>query len=206
MFLRLISTILLAVAMSLPSQRDIPLQVEHVEPPAHPVNTIAPGLVVIEVEIERISGKIQTRVLCGEPPFAASALEALMRWRFSVPRDTDISRTSVSFFFRPPAMYPVKSGAPAVCPWNLDHDFPALPQQVVDPGYPPTSLATDAAILEVEVSEAGVVTRTKTIAGVRPLTDMAEEAVKRWRFSPARVAGKRAPGTAFVVISFVRPT
>jgi hypothetical protein len=31
-------------------------------------------------------------------------------------------------------VYPVKIvkiGATAVCPWNLDEDFPALPQQVI---------------------------------------------------------------------------
>jgi hypothetical protein len=114
-------------------------------------------------------------------------------------------------------MYPVKIGATAVCPWNLDEDFPALPQQVVDPGYPPTSLeaarcracasplATGVAILEVQVNASGVVTSTRDIAGVKPLTDKAQEAVKQWRFSPARISGKAAPSAAFVVISFVLP-
>lgn len=69
MFLRHISTGLFVVALSLPVPRDISLRAEHVEPPAHPVNTLEPGLVVTEVEIERISGKVQTRVLCGEPLF-----------------------------------------------------------------------------------------------------------------------------------------
>jgi hypothetical protein len=31
------------------------------------------------------------------------------------------------------------------------------------------------------------------------------QVVKQWRFSPARISGKAAPRTAFVVISFVLP-
>jgi TonB family protein len=205
MLLRSISTGLLVAGLFLPTQRDISVRVERVESPAHPVNTLAAGLVVTEIEIERISGKIQTRVLCGEPLFVASALEALKEWRFIVPSEADIGRTSVTFLFRPPGMYPVKIGATAVCPWNLDADFPALPQHVIDPGYPPASLATGAAILEVQVNTSGIVTGTRTIAGVRPLTDKAQEAIKKWKFSPARISGQRASSTVFVVVSFVLP-
>jgi TonB family protein len=167
---------------------------------------LAAGLVVAEVEIEPISGKMQTRVLCGEPPFVASAEEALKQWRFILAPETDIGRTSVTFLFRPPAMYSVKIGTTATWPWDLDGDFPALPQQVIDPGYPPSSLATGAAIFEVQVSASGMVTSIKTIGGVQPLTNKAQEAVRKWRFSPARVSGKAAPSTVFVVISFVLPT
>jgi TonB family protein len=205
MFLRHISTGLCAVAVSLLAQRDIPMRVEHVEGPAHPVNTLAAGVVVAEIEIERISGKMQTRVLCGEPPFVASALEALKQWRFALSAEADIARTSVTFLFRPPAMYAVKVAATAICPWSLDEDFPPLPQQVIDPGYPPTSLATGAAILEVQVNASGIVTSTKTIEGASALTDRAHDAVKKWTFSPARTSGKASPGTVFVVISFVLP-
>jgi TonB family protein len=161
---------------------------------------------VTEIEIERISGNIQTRVLCGEPPFVTSALEALKVWRFIVSSEGGVGRTSVTFLFRPPAMYPDKIGATAVYPWNLDEDFPALPQQVIDPGYPPASLATGAVILQVQVNPSGTVISTRTIAGVRPLTDKAQEAIKNWKFSPARISGKRASSTVFVVVSFVLPT
>jgi TonB family protein len=204
MFVRLISTGLLAIALSLPTQRGISVRVEHAEAPAHPVNTVAAGLVVVEVDVERTS-ETQTRVLCGEPPFVASAVEALKQWRFIASEDAGIVHTSVTFLFRPRAMYPVKIGATAVCPWNLEGDFPALAQQVIDPGYPPTSLATGAVILEVQVNASGMVTSTRIIDGLKPLTEKAQEAVKKWRFSPARISGKAAPSNAFVVISFVLP-
>jgi TonB family protein len=201
---------LFLIAPSLLPQRDLSVRVERVQPPIHPVNTVAAGLVVVEVDIKRTTGETQTRVLCGEPPFLTSAVEALNRWRFIAPADVDIGRTSVTFLFRPPAMYPVRIGAPATWPWSLDEDFPALPQHVIDPGYPPTSLARGAAILEVQVNASGMVTGTKIIPGdidgVKPLTDKAQEAIKKWKFSPARTSGKAVPSTAFVVISFVLPT
>jgi Gram-negative bacterial TonB protein C-terminal len=195
-----------ALALCLLEQADVSVQVRRVEPPAHPVNTLATGLVVVEVDIERITGKIQTQTLYGEPPFLASALEALEQWRFVIPPKTDIGTTSVTFLFRSPAIYSVKIGTAAVRPWNFEEDFPALPQEIIDPGYPPTSVATGAAILEVRVSASGFVTSTRPVEGVAPLIDQAQKAVKNWRFSPARNLDKAVASTVFVVISFVLPT
>ena len=203
-FLRYI--FLVAVALLLLDQQDVQLRVQRVEPPAHPVKTLATGLVVVEIDIERITGKVQTRVLSGESPFVPSPLEALRQWRFVVPPDTDIGRTSVTFLFRPPAIYSVKVGATAIRPWDPNEDFPPLPQEVIDPGYPPSSLATGAAILEARVNASGVVTGTKPLEGVTALTDQAREGVKYWKFSPAKMSGKAVPSTVFVVISFVLPT
>jgi protein TonB len=122
------------------------------------------------------------------------------------PPPPDIGRTSVTFLFRPPAIYSAKIGATAIRPWDLDEGFPALPQDIIDPGYPPTSLATGAAILEVRVNASGAVTGIRPVGGITPLTDQAQEAVKNWRFSPAKISGKAAPSTVFVVVSFVLPT
>jgi hypothetical protein len=195
-----------ALALCLLEQGDVPVQVDRVEPPSHPVNTLATGVVVVEVDIEPITGKIQTQTLYREPPFLASALEALERWRFAIPPGTDTGTTSVTFLFRSRFIYSVKIGAPAIGPWDFEKDFPALPQEIIDPGYPPTTVATGAAILEVRVDASGVVSSTRPVAGVAPLTDQAQKAVKTWRFSPARISGKFVPSTVFVVISFVLPT
>jgi TonB family protein len=195
-----------ALAMCLFEQADVSVQVRRVEPPAHPVNIVATGLVVVEVDIDGITGKMQTQTLYGEPPFLANALEALDQWQFVIPPEIDIGTTSVTFLFRSPAINSVKVGAAAIRPWNFEEDFPALPQEVIDPGYPPTSVATGAAILEVRVNASGVVTSTRSVQGVEPLIDQAQKAVKNWRFSPARISGMAVPSTAFVVISFVLPT
>ena len=198
--------LMVLIALSLLEEQDISMRAQRVEPPAHPVNTLATGLVVVEIEIERTTGKMQTRVLCGESLFVPSALEALERWRFVTPPEPHIGRTSVTFFFRPPSIYSVKIGAMTIRPWDLDGDFPALPQEIIDPGYPPTSLATGAVILEVRVNASGIVTGAGPVSGIEPMTDQAQEAVKQWRFSPARISGKAVPSTVFVVISFVLPT
>lgn len=180
------------------------MRVEHARPPVHPVNTLATGLVVVDVEIQQ-TGKIQTRVLRGEPPFVASALKALQGWQFVPAPLGAVKRTSVTFLFRAPFIYGAKVDSGFARPPDLVEEAPALPQQVIDPGYPPASLATGAAILEVHISASGQVVSSKTIDGVTPLTDKAQAAINRWRFAPARVSGKAAPSTTFVVISFVRP-
>jgi TonB family protein len=198
--------LLVVVALLSLAGQEGSMRVQRVEPPAHPVNTVATGLVVVEIYIERTTGEIQTRMLHGESPFALSALEALKQWRFVAPPEPDIGRTSVTFLFRPPSIYSVKIGATAIWPWDPSLDFPALPQEIIDPGYPPTSLSTGAAILEVRVNASGAVISISPVGGITPLTDQAQEAVKNWKFSPAKISGKAAPSTVFVVISFVLPT
>jgi len=61
-------------------------------------------------------------------------------------------------------------------------------------------------ILAVKISAAGAVTGVETISGDAALAGQSQQAVKNWRFSPARTSGKEVSSTAYVVISFVRPT
>jgi TonB family protein len=187
-------------------QSDVSLKVRYAGALMPPVHTWTPGLVVTEVIVNQSTGAVQTRPLHGEPPFLSSALDALMQWRFAPPADMVRSRTSITFLFRPPAAYPIAIADSMIRPWMPGEDSPALPQKVIDPGYPIGSLSAGAVILEVHVSAEGAVTGMATVIGVEGLTEHAKAAVKDWRFSPATMSGKAAPSTAYVVISFVVPT
>jgi TonB family protein len=193
---------LLAISSFLPIQEDAGVRVAHTRPPVPPVNTLAAGLVVVDLEIES-AGKIQARVVQGEPPFVASALESLKGWQFVPASHKAVDRTSVTFLFRAPAIYAVNVGSGSAS--GLDGETPALPLQVIDPGYPPASLVTGSVIFELRISASGQVVSAKVIHGVKPLTEKAQEAIKQWTFSPAKISGRAAPGTTFVVISFVLP-
>jgi TonB family protein len=173
--------------------------------PAHPVNTVAAGIVVVEVEQDRSTRALDTRILFGDSPFLPAALTALARWRFENPSGVPKSRTSVTFLFRSPAMFPMKIGTGPIRPWSAAGDSSALPQEIIDPGYPPASIASGAVILEVQLDAAGHVADVQTISGIASLTEKAATAVKGWRFSPATISGKAVPSTAVVVISFVLP-
>jgi TonB family protein len=187
-------------------ERDLSLRVQHAVAPAHPGHTPAGGLVVAEIVANATTGAVQTRPLHGEPPFLVSALDALMRWRFSTPPGVVPSRTSITFLFRPPALYSVGMPDTVIRPWMPGEDSPAIPQRVIDPGYPAASLAKGAVILELRVNAAGSVTSVKTVESVAELTEKTETAVKKWTFSPAILSGEAVASTAYVVISFVPPT
>jgi hypothetical protein len=175
-------------------------------PPVHPALTISAGLAVVEVEVNEDSAIVLTRILHGETPFINAALTSLAHWRFAAPGSSGRAQTSVTFLFRPPMIHAIKPLTEPVKPWNPLADAPALPKEVVDPGYPVNSLAQGAVILAAHVDTEGNVNSIDTITGVGSFTEPAIQAVQRWKFTPSRIAGRPAPAKAYVVISFVRPT
>jgi hypothetical protein len=185
---------------------DSSLRLDRAVPPVHPGNTVDFGIAVLEIELERAADLLRTRMLYGEAPYMPRALNTVKQWRFSLPPELDSASTSVTFLFRPPAVYSFKPVTTSVRPWTPGQDSPALPQYVIDPGYPATSLASGAVILEVRIDAAGAVAGLETIYGIEPLIAAAKKAVMNWRFSPATIGGKAVASTAFAVISFVTPT
>jgi hypothetical protein len=69
-----------------------------------------------------------------------------------------------------------------------------------------TATAEGAVVFAVRIDDTGDVSGIETLVGIETLTEKARLAVKEWKFSPAIASGKKVPSTAFVVISFVRPT
>lgn len=57
----------------------------------------------------------------------------------------------------------------------------------------------------VQINEQGRVTSAKAVSGHPVLQGAAEEAAKRWVFSPAILAGKAVPSQTVLVFTFVRP-
>ena len=187
-------------------QQDGSLLLEHGVAPAHPLNTSATGVSVVEVEMDGRTRGQQTRLLYGKAPFVTPGLNSLMSWSFAVPPGTDVARTSVTFLFRSPATYAVKVPSMAVKPWGRGLDTSALPQEIVDPGYPVTSVAEGVVILAAKINTEGTVTDVEKVSGDAALAEQSRLALKNWKFSPARISAKPVNSTAFVVISFVRPT
>lgn len=187
-------------------QQDVSLRLEHGTPPAHPLGTLATGVSVVEVEVDGRTGAQQTRSLYGKSPFVTPGLNALMGWGFAVPPGTDIARTSVTFLFRSPVIYAVNLPAPAIKPWGRGLDTSALPKEIVDPGYPVTSVAEGVVILAARITTEGIVIGVEKVSGDATLFEQSQLALKSWKFSPARISNKAVNSTAYVVISFVRPT
>jgi TonB-like protein len=187
-------------------QQDMSLLLEHASPPSRPLNTVATGLSIVEVEMDGRTRSLQTRQLYGKSPFVTPGLNALMSWGFAVPTGAATARTSVTFLFRSPAIYSASIPSPEVKPFAGGQNTSALPRQIVDPGYPPTSVAEGILVMNVKVDADGNVTGVEKFSGEGALFEHSQPALKKWKFSPARVANKPVSSRAYVVISFVRPT
>jgi len=194
------------LALLLFQQQDLSLLLEHATPPSRPVNTLATGLSVVEVEVDSGTRSMQTRQLYGNSPFVTSGLNALMSWVFAVPAGVPSARTSVTFLFRSPSIYSVPIPAPAVKPWAGSPNTSALPQEIMDPGYPPASVAEGILVLIVRINAEGKVIGVEKFSGEAALFEQSHNALKNWKFSPARIANNPVSSSAYVVISFVRPT
>jgi len=182
------------------------LLLEHATPPSRPVNTLATGISVVEVEVDARTHSMQTRQLNGNSPFVTPGLNALMRWGFAVPPGVASARTSVTFLYRSPAVYSVPIRLPAAKPWTGSPNTSALPQEIVDPGYPPTAVADGILIVVLRIGPEGNVIGIEKFSGEAVFFEQSQNALKNWRFSPARIANQPVTSSAYVVISFVRPT
>mgnify|MGYP003353047962 CR=1 FL=1 len=181
------------------------LRVDRAVAPAHPVMTMAAGVVVVQVDMDRKSEGTGFRVLEGQPPFLNSAMNALGQWEFSLSPGASSGMTSVTILFRPPSLFSVPIKLKAKWPEVLGTSRSALPSEIVDPGYPMTSVAQGAVVLAVEIDADGNVGAMETLRGIDALTEQARDAVKYWKFSPATVQNVSRPSKVSVVISFVAP-
>jgi TonB family protein len=75
----------------------------------------------------------------------------------------------------------------------------------VDAAYPINSVAFGTVVLDVELSATGKIDRVAVVRDIPPLTDSAEQAVKQWKFKPARLEGRAVASSLPVAFIFVRP-
>ena len=87
------------------------------------------------------------------------------------------------------------------------HQGIQAPRKIVDvaPKYP--ALARESrvdgiVILDVIIDETGVVTSTRVLKSVALLDQSAIEAVRQWKFTPARLNGEAIPIVMTVTVSF----
>ena len=199
-------TIIPVLGLWLLLQQDTSLLLERATPPSKIPGTIATGVSVVEVEMDGKTGSIQTRPLYGSSPFVAPGLNALMNWRFAVPQGASRARTSVTFLFRSPAIYAINIPRPMVRPYADSKTTSALPQEITDTGYPAGTDIEGVVIMAARINAEGGVIGVEKFSGQTALFNQAQAAVRAWKFSPARISGKPVSSTAYVVISFVRPT
>lgn len=169
--------------------------------PAYPPDALAGGNVVAVLRVSAGSvGGVD--ILQGDEPFTNPVRSALSRWRF---KGSDNGRFLVVVNFRTPAVYstgsPVRDIASAQQTPGL-----AYPRNVVEPPYPPNSMAEGSVVLHLDISETGFVAKVKVVQGLGNLTGACAATVRKWQFNPARdKSGNAAPSEAYAVFVVRRP-
>ncbi|MBZ5496804.1 MAG: energy transducer TonB [Acidobacteriia bacterium] len=169
--------------------------------PAYPPNAIAGGNVVALLHVSAGSVK-QVEILQGDPPFVAPARASLGSWRFKA---TENSNVLVVVNFRSPNLYSTGSAAQKLA---VSHPVPGAlyPTNVIEPAYPPNSMAEGSVVLHLDVTEAGSVSSVKVVQGLGSLTAACSAAARQWRFVPARnQKGMVTASEAYAVCVVRRP-
>jgi len=172
--------------------------------PAPPPTATATGAVVLSAIVDADGSVRDVEVISGEPVFWAPAAAAARTWRFR----NDLRRpvtVSATFIFRARAIF---SNSSPLMPQGVSvrgASSPPLPTAIMDPGYPPQSVAEGCVILQMNIDPVGSLQGLQVVRSVPSLDEVAEKAVRQWRFQPAAADGRAAPGIAVAGICFQRP-
>jgi TonB family protein len=79
---------------------------------------------------------------------------------------------------------------------------PIQARHIVEPSYPPNSIANGVVILKVVVTPAGAIYSVDVLHGIASLTGEAEKTVRKWDFAPARLNGERVESPTIVAFAF----
>ena len=175
-------------------------------PPRHPMQTVETGLVVLDMDIDPDGKPSHVEMVQGMAPFVEPSLESVRQWIFQpLEKGQGAVPATVVFLFRARTVLPDRPVTLNLTPEPPDFDGPPRPMTITDPGYPLQSAAEGVVILQLLIDSRGRVQKTEVIRDIPSLTTTAAHAVSQWRFRPATHAGNAAPGTAFAVVSFLRP-
>jgi hypothetical protein len=169
--------------------------------PGYPPMAVDGGTVValLHISAGSVSG---IEILQADNPFGDAAKAALSGWRF---KDSDDGNVLVVFSFRGPTLYSV--GVPTR---HLAAAKPltglAFPKTVVEPAYPPNSLAEGSVVLRLDVNTEGSVSKVRIVKDLGDITTACVAAARGWRFVPALdIKGISIPSEVYAVCVVRRP-
>ncbi len=172
--------------------------------PNYPPLAVGGGVVAAVV---RPSADAENRVdiLYGSEPFVSSTREALVQWRLPAERrgrpalvvvnyrDATISMLSTT-------AVDIKGADRKIIGGGYGRQIP-VPQTVTDPLFSqPNVIVLGASVLHLKVSDSGSVGEVEVMKDLGSYSQASIEAVKKWKFAPARdVVGRPVASDAFAV-------
>jgi TonB family protein len=86
--------------------------------------------------------------------------------------------------------------------WNFQ---PPQVISTVEPSYPANTVAGGTVILKVTVSSSGEIEDVRVLQEAKGFTQQAIDAVRKWKFEPAKLDGKPVTASIPVAFSFSQP-
>jgi TonB family protein len=182
--------------------------------PDLPALAVGAGEVVLEVDVDASGNVTGVAPLRTTPPFTAFLTDAVRSWRFSpatrltpqpgepAVRTPVPSRIAVVGVFRPPSLIgPTLGEAPRDA--GTGSADVALPLSTTMPSYPPAAFSPGVVLAEVLITPDGSVGDLTILRSAPPFDTAALDALRTWRFRPARLDG--APVASYVDVVFGFP-
>jgi outer membrane biosynthesis protein TonB len=164
----------------------------------YPVQSIADGVVVLDISLDE-KGAITGRTVLRDIPSLTSAATSLVQsWKFSpasMRGKPEQSLIRVAFVFRPRAYF---AASPAFTPILSEGGSNRAGQTYIPPGivsvsypqYPINAAAPGTVVVQVTVGRSSAIQRAKVVRDLPPFTKFALNAVNKWRLQTATLDGK----------------
>jgi TonB family protein len=189
----------------------IPAELVSATDTQYPIQSIAHGIVVLDLRVDS-TGKVTGIEVLRDIPSLTSVAELSARsWEF---RPATYSGTPVAsnivaaFAFRPPTILWIPPPFAPVTPRPSSVDLAYRPPGILSVGYadyPVDSVAAGSVVVQVTVSENGKPWRVAVIRDLAGFTERAVKAGKQWRFQPAESDRKLTQAQVAISFVFSRP-
>jgi outer membrane biosynthesis protein TonB len=178
----------------------------------YPIQSIADGVVVLDVTLNDKGAITGSTVVRDVPSLTSAAISSIQSWKFtpaSRQGKPESSVLRVAVVFRPRAYL---AAGPAFTPIHLEggtnqDDKRYVPPDIVSvtyPQYPINAAAPGTVVLQVIVGKSSSIQRSKVVRDLPPFTQFALSVVNKWHFRAATLDGK--PIASAIVVAFVFPT
>jgi outer membrane biosynthesis protein TonB len=177
----------------------------------YPIQSIADGVVVLDVSLNDKGAITASTVVRDIPSLTPAATSSIQSWKFtpaSRQGKPEPSVVRVAVVFRPRVYF---AAGPVFTPFLSEGGTKREDQRYVPPGivsvtypqYPINAAAPGTVVIQVIVGKSQSIQRLKVVRDLPPFTQFALSAANQWRFQAATLNGR--PITSNLVVAFVFP-
>jgi TonB family protein len=169
--------------------------------PEFPPNSVLGGTVVAELHF--VAGGVKNvKILSGDGPFVNSCKSALEKWHTDSKLESD---ELIIVHFRQPYLFYLSNPREEIHAAKPKKSLP-YPIYIVQPSYPPDALAQGSVVLQLDISAEGQISDVHIVKSLGVLTQTSIDAVRQWKFAPARdTRGNATASHAYAVLVYRFP-